>query len=144
MEQKLKENLINQFKKVCRDNNLKITPQRTIIYEELIKSCDHPSVDALYKRVRDKLPDVSFDTVYRSLITFGELGVADVIEGVCSTKRYEGNTKPHYHFVCTKCGSITDIFDIDFDFKIPEVIQKKYAPKSTRVIFDGICESCKN
>ena len=46
------------FKDKCAEHNLKITPQRVIIYEELSKSKDHPSADAIYKRVRKTLPNI--------------------------------------------------------------------------------------
>lgn len=138
-----KEKLIKQFKEKCRSNNLKVTPQRTIIYGELINSKDHPSVDVLYKRVKNKLPDISFDTIYRTLLTFYDLGVAHVVEGICNSKRYEGNTENHYHFICTKCGSIYDIEDIPFKYNIPERINEEYKPKNVRIIFEGICSKCR-
>ncbi len=141
MENK-KEKLLSQFKQICRKSGLKVTPQRTIIYEELINSKDHPSVDILYKKVKDRLPDVSFDTVYRTLMTFYELGLASVVEGISSSRRYEGNTENHYHFICTKCSSIYDIEEVDFNYSIPELIVKNYKPKGVRIIFEGICKKC--
>ena len=142
MDTLLKENLMGDFKKKCRGQNLKITPQRTIIYEELINSNDHPSVDILYKRVKTKLPDISFDTVYRTLLTFNDIGIAEVVEGINSCKRYDGNTNSHYHFICLKCGEIEDICDVDFDYSIPPQIMQKYQPRSARILFEGTCKKC--
>lgn len=142
MEKEKKENLISQFKAKCRNNSLKVTPQRTIIYEELVGSREHPSVDILYRKVKDRLPDISFDTVYRTLTTFFDLGIASVVEGVCNSKRFEGNTENHYHFICTKCGKIIDIDEVVFDFDIPDTVEKKFRPRNVRVIFEGNCPSC--
>jgi Fur family peroxide stress response transcriptional regulator len=119
-----------------------VTPQRTIIYEELLDSDDHPNVELLYNRVKKRLPDISFDTVYRTLVTFFELKLAGVVEGLSSTKRYDYNTDNHYHFICLKCGAIMDIMEIPFNFKTPETIEKKYSPSNTRIIFEGICSKC--
>jgi Fur family transcriptional regulator, peroxide stress response regulator len=142
MEKEKKEKLLSQFKIKCRNNKLKVTPQRTVIYEELISTKEHPSVDILYKKVKKRLPDISFDTVYRTLTTFFDLGIASVVEGICSSKRYEGNTENHYHFICTKCGNIFDIEDIDFIFDTPDIIEEKYHPRNVRIIFEGNCKSC--
>ncbi|MBN1298356.1 MAG: transcriptional repressor [Actinobacteria bacterium] len=142
MDAKIKENLLTEFKQKCRDRRLKITPQRTIIYEELINSLDHPSVDILYGRVKKKLPDISFDTVYRTLMTFNTIGIADIVEGINTSKRYDGNTNQHYHFICVKCGAITDITDVPFRFEIPEQIKQKYNPRSVKIFFEGLCGKC--
>jgi Fur family transcriptional regulator, peroxide stress response regulator len=142
MDTKYKNSLLTEFKQKCRDKRLKITPQRTIIYEELINSTDHPSVDILYKRVKDKLPDISFDTVYRTLMTFNSIGIAEIVEGINTSKRYDGNTRKHYHFICLRCGKITDIHDIPFEFEIPEIIKEQYSPSSVRIFFEGTCENC--
>ncbi len=137
-----KDKLIQDFKEICRRNKLKVTPQRTIIYNELISSKEHPSVEILYKKVKDKLPDISFDTVYRTLLTFYELGLARVVEGICSSKRYEGNTQDHYHFICTNCGSVYDIEEVKYSYEIPQLIKQKYSPKNVRIIFEGLCSDC--
>jgi len=141
-EAKLKEKLISDFKNNCRASGLKVTPQRTIIYEELLNSDDHPNVELLYNRVKKRLPDISFDTVYRTLMTFHEMNMAEVVEGLCSTKRYDYNTEKHYHFICIKCGAIHDIMDIPFNFKTPEPIKQRYNPSNTRIIFEGTCNKC--
>jgi len=142
MDIKYKNYLLDEFKKNCRKKRLKITPQRTIIYEELINSTDHPSVDILYNRVKERLPDISFDTVYRTLMTFNLIGIANIVEGINTSKRYDGNTNKHYHFICMNCGSIYDILDIPFKFDIPQIIQDNYAPKSVRIFFEGVCKNC--
>lgn len=141
-ETKTKENLIATFKNSSRERGLKVTPQRTIIYEELLDSDDHPNVELLYNRVRKRLPDISFDTVYRTLMTFYELKLAGVVEGLSNTKRYDYNTSKHYHFICLKCGDIQDIIEVPFDFNTPGDIEKKYSPSNTRIIFEGKCKKC--
>ncbi|MDZ7838849.1 MAG: Fur family transcriptional regulator [Actinomycetota bacterium] len=136
------EKLLEKFNEKCRENNFKITPQRTVIYKELINSTDHPNVEALYKRVKEIFPNISFDTVYRTLSFFHDIGVANIIDGLCSTRRYEGNTQEHYHFLCSKCNRIIDICDCPFDFNIPEGVEEKFEVKNVRVVFEGICSDC--
>ena len=134
---------IETFKEKCRMNALKITPQRMAIYEELLKAEDHPSADVLYNRVRNRLPNISFDTVYRTLLSFSETGIADVVEGYGEPKRFDPDTREHHHFRCAKCGKITDFHsDLYDNLKIPEEIRHEFKVTKKRVLLEGICENC--
>jgi len=56
---------IEIFKELCKDLGLKLTPQRLEIFHMLAVSENHPSTEDVYKRVRSRIPSISFDTVYR-------------------------------------------------------------------------------
>ncbi len=136
---------MDYFHEKCKEYNLNITPQRITIYKELLQARNHPSVDVLFKQVRQILPNISFDTVNRTLITFSEIGIIDVVEGYGNPKRFDPDTKRHHHFWCTKCNKIIDIYHeawddlevpADFGHEISSVHNKK-------VILEGVCESCK-
>ena len=134
---------MESFRKKCREQNLKITPQRTEIYKELLKAKDHPSADMMYKRMRKNLPNISFDTVYRTLLSFSEIGIADIIEGYGEPKRFDPDTRDHHHFRCIKCGNIIDFHsDLYDNLEIPEEIKKEFNVTRKRVILEGICKSC--
>jgi Fur family peroxide stress response transcriptional regulator len=136
--------LIARFKHKCRANNLKITPQRTAIYGELIKSKDHPSSSTIFNKLRKIFPDISFDTVNRTLLTFAEIGIVSAVEGYGEPKRFDPNTELHHHFRCIKCNKIIDIRHKSFDrIKIPQDIQKQFTVLSKRVLLEGICDKCK-
>jgi Fur family peroxide stress response transcriptional regulator len=66
----IKNPFIEFFREKCRKYNLKVTPQRIVIYKELLKSKDHPNTDVLFKRIKNIIPDISLDTVNRTLLTF--------------------------------------------------------------------------
>lgn len=51
MQSKNKEDLLNLFRKKCKENGLSITPQRLAIYKALIESTDHPSAENIFNRV---------------------------------------------------------------------------------------------
>jgi Fur family peroxide stress response transcriptional regulator len=135
---------MESFKEKCRMNDLKITPQRTAIYEELLKAKDHPSADVIYRRVRKNLPTISFDTVYRTLLSFSEMGIADVVEGYGEPKRFDPDTREHHHFRCVKCGNIIDFHSELYDnLEIPEKIRKEFTVTKKRIILEGICKDCR-
>ena len=59
MNNKLKINdMMDIFYQRSKENGLKITPQRSAIYQELLKAKDHPSADILYKRLVKKFPNI--------------------------------------------------------------------------------------
>jgi Fur family peroxide stress response transcriptional regulator len=133
------------LRKECRENNLKVTPQRTEIYKELLKAKDHPSADTMYKRVRKNLPNISFDTVYRTLLSFYEIGLADIVEGYGDPKRFDPDIRKHHHLRCIKCGNIIDFLcELYNDIEIPEEIKKEFDVTKRRVILEGICRKCKS
>jgi Fur family peroxide stress response transcriptional regulator len=131
------------FRDACKKHHLKITPQRTTIYEELVKSKDHPSAVTIYKKVRKIFPDISFDTVNRTLITFSEIEIASVVEGYGQPKRFDSDTQPHHHFRCIKCNRIVDFHNRSFDrVKIPAEFQKRFNILRKRIVLEGICDKC--
>jgi Fur family peroxide stress response transcriptional regulator len=135
--------LIARFKHKCRADNLKITPQRTAIYRELVKSKDHPSASTIFNKLRKIFSDISFDTVNRTLLTFNEIGIASMVEGYGEPKRFDPNTEPHHHFRCIKCNKIIDFHHRSFNnIKIPEEIQRQFTVLNKRVVIEGICNKC--
>lgn len=131
------------FKEKCLKNSLKITPQRTIIYEELVKTKDHPSADVIYKRVRKLLPNISFDTVYRTLESFSEIGVIQQVEGSYDSKRFDSDLETHHHFHCLRCKKIIDFNDPKLDvLTIPEELNKKFKVTNKKVVLEGYCHEC--
>lgn len=128
----------------CAEKGLKITPQRSFIFDELSKAKDHPSADAIFKRVRKHLPNISFDTVYRTLLSFTELGIATLVEGSGEQKRFEPNLGQHHHFRCLRCHSIHDFENNVYDnIAIPHSIRKEGIVINKRVVLEGICRKCR-
>jgi Fur family peroxide stress response transcriptional regulator len=140
-KEKNKKNLAEKFLK----HGLRITPQRSLIFEELSKAKDHPTADAIYRRVRRKMPNISFDTVYRTLLSFAETEMVSLVEGYGEQKRFEPNVNNHHHCRCIKCHAIIDFSNDLYDsIKIPEAIStKEFQVLNKRVVLEGICSKCK-
>ena len=132
------------FRRKCRENTLKVTPQRIVIYKELIKSKDHPNADVLFQRVKNIIPDISLDTVNRTLLTFSKIGIIGVVEGYGDPRRFDPDLEIHHHFRCIYCNKI-----IDFDHKpyddipIPGNMKKRYKVLSKKVLLEGYCDKCR-
>jgi Fur family peroxide stress response transcriptional regulator len=136
--------MMDIFHQRCKEHGLKITPQRTIIYQELLKAKDHPTADDIYKRIVKKIPNISFDTVNRTLLTFSKIGITNIVEGYGQAKRYDPDMDIHHHFRCIQCGSIIDLYNRDFDnIAVPEEINKKFKVISKKVVLEGLCSKCR-
>ena len=140
---KLKEKM-NVFQLRCREEGLKVTPQRMAVYKALIESKEHPSADMLYRKVKKKFPSISLDTVNRTLLTLAEIGAAFIVEGSGDVKRFDGGLENHQHFKCIRCKRIIDFHYKPFDnIPVPKSIGEKFTVLKKTVYFEGICNLCK-
>jgi Fur family peroxide stress response transcriptional regulator len=127
----------------CRQAGLKVTPQRIAIYNLLMESNDHPSADWVYRKITDTWPTISFDTVNRTLLTFAEIGVIDMVESYSLSRRFDSCKGNHHHFHCIRCGQIIDFCDVSLDnVPLPTHIGNSFTVTSTRVVISGVCSSC--
>jgi Fur family peroxide stress response transcriptional regulator len=135
---------MNAFQLRCREAGLKVTPQRVAVYKTLIESKEHPSADILWRKVRKIFPNISLDTVNRTLLTLAEIGAAFIVEGSGDVKRFDGCLESHQHFKCIKCKKIIDFHHKPFDnIPIPKSISEKYTVLKKTVYFEGICDLCR-
>jgi len=134
---------VQLFIQTCRRRQLKITPQRVGIYQVLIQSKRHPTADLVFRAVKKEFPNISFDTVNRTLSTFAEIGVVDVVETFGGPKRFDPDITDHHHLHCMACGRI-----IDFEYEgyarleVPKAIASTFKVISRRVVLKGLCDTC--
>jgi Fur family peroxide stress response transcriptional regulator len=133
---------MDHFKAALRRNGVKLTHQRMIIFQEVTESEEHPNAESVYKAVRKKLPMVSLDTVYRALWMLQELGLITILGGR-DRVRFDGNMKPHHHFVCNACGLMSDFYSNEFDrLKIPKEVKNLGSGETVHIEIKGICTEC--
>jgi Fe2+ or Zn2+ uptake regulation protein len=137
------EGKISTFQKKCHDAGLRITPQRTAVYRALLETNEHPSAEQVFQKIRPILPNISLDTVNRTLLTLREIGAAFIVEGSGDAKRFDGNLENHQHFKCVKCKRIIDFHHKPFDdIPIPKNIGKRFTVLRKTVYFEGLCDRC--
>lgn len=126
-----------------RQAGLRVTPQRLAVYKMLIESKEHPSADMLWHKMRKTFPNISLDTVNRTLLTLAEIGAAFIVEGTGGVKRFDGCLESHQHFKCVKCKRIIDFHHKPFDdIAVPKSLGEKYTILKKSVYFEGICDLC--
>ncbi len=131
------------FENECRQRGLRVTNQRREIFRAVAASRAHPSAEAVFLQVRRTMPNVSLDTVYRTLTSLEEMELLTRV-GSSSKERFDGDMRPHAHFVCTECGEVYDIFTPQETlFTPPQEASNWGEVKRVNVQFKGICKRCR-
>ena len=109
----------------------------------MASTCDHPSAEDVYKRVQKRIPTIALDTVYRTLLTFEQFGVATRVHAFDDKARFDANVSPHQHLACTQCKSIVDFHWQDFQqMNAPAEAEKWGKVQSKYAVLKGICKQC--
>jgi len=137
------DSALEMFKTISQDKGLRLTHQRLEILRELVEAKDHPSAEMVFGRVRRRLPTISLDTVYRTLSTFDDLGLIMRVPVTGDQGRFDADTSPHHHFVCSRCKSIYDFMWDEFDKLIlPMDSAALGRVDDRRVVVRGVCQDC--
>jgi Fur family transcriptional regulator, peroxide stress response regulator len=138
------EQRVAEFLEICRRHGVKATHQRTAILRELAGSGEHPDAETILARVRQKIPAISVDTIYRTLRLLEESGVIARVGSMRDRARFDANTDRHHHFVCTKCGMIGDFYSAAMDrLAAPREVAAMGVVEGVYVELRGICRKCR-
>ena len=88
---------------------LKHSKQRDMIKAFLMTRKDHPTADTVYMNVRQLNPNISLGTVYRNLTLLADIGEIQRLRLGDGVDHFDADISPHYHFICSKCGSVIDL-----------------------------------
>lgn len=122
---------------------MRLTTQRQIILEELLKVTSHPTANEVYDMVRKRLPRIGLGTVYRNLELMAETGMILKLEVGGTQKRFDATIQPHYHVRCLECGKVDDI-DIPVQENINAIAAQacQYQILGHHIEFTGLCSDC--
>ena len=135
---------IDELKEMCRRGGLKLTPQRWEIYSQLAADKGHPSAEVIYRRVREKMPTISLDTVYRTLASLEKIGAAARVEASEDKARFDADMTPHNHLICTVCKSISDFSWPEFEaLEPPGIIDDWGRVSDKNAVLRGVCNACR-
>ena len=104
----------------------------------------HPSAEQLHEMLQQEHPDISLATVYRNLALFKNQGLIQSLGTVGGIERFDANTEPHVHYICTECGKVLDLQKI----QVPEDLNQAAATDSggevtgCQLTFTGVCGQC--
>lgn len=130
------------FTKILKEKQLKVTPQRIAILNELQKS-GHSCIENIFNNIKKQVPSISLATVYKNIVALNNYDVIRSVKTPNQKQQYEINVKPHIHLFCNLCGKLED-FDIDIsDFT--SLCESKSGYKDiydTSIMLRGKCAKC--
>ena len=106
----------------------------------------HPSAEMVYEMLRESYPDISLATVYRNLSLFRSQGLIQSLGTVNGSERFDADTHPHVHFICTGCGAVIDLPQVEVPFSLGMAAEESAGCRvqSCQLTFSGLCGGCKS
>lgn len=118
--------------------------KRDAILTYLRSTTTHPSAEMVFTQLKPQIPDLSMGTVYRNLNLFKTQGLAISVATVKGVERFDGNTDPHVHFICSECDAVIDLMDMQVPESLKAVAEISCGGQvdGCQLSFTGICQNC--
>ncbi|MGE9516056.1 MAG: Fur family transcriptional regulator [Solitalea-like symbiont of Tyrophagus putrescentiae] len=147
----LKTEIFDRVKKLfsgyLEENNLRRTPERFAILEEIYNYSHHFNADALYSQMKDKKHRVSRATVYNTLELLNECNLVSKHKFGENTTYFEKSYsyQQHDHLICLDCKKVLDFCDPRLQ-KIKNTLHNLFSfeIKYHSLNIYGYCSECKN
>jgi len=135
------------FLQFLKENDLKNTPERMIIMQEIVKLDDHFDAETLLDHFKKVDIKISRASIYRTLELLVNCGLIKKVNFNNNSYHYESvnQENEHDHFICLKCDQIIEFYDEDIKNIHSRLIGKYniYIKDYIHQVY-GICAECKN
>lgn len=117
--------------------------KRAAVLEMIRSTKTHPSAEWVYAQLKDVYPKLSLATVYRNIAEFKDMGEVCSVAVVNGVDRIDGDTSPHQHFVCTRCGAVIDLALVLNEADInAQISAQGLRPERFGLTVYGVCGRC--
>ena len=120
------------------------TEQRAAVYRFLSGVTSHPNADEVFQEVRTQVPGISLATVYKSLETLVNCGLAAKLTYSDGSARYDAKMEPHHHARCVSCGEVFDVPGVltEEDLEVLSEGLDGFSVLGYRLELTGFCGAC--
>ena len=120
------------------------TEQRAAVYRFLSGVTSHPNADEVFQEVRTQVPGISLATVYKSLETLVNCGLAAKLTYSDGSARYDAKMEPHHHARCVSCGEVFDVPGVltEEDLEVLSEGLDGFSVLGYRLELTGFCTTC--
>jgi Fur family peroxide stress response transcriptional regulator len=119
---------INEIRNKLIEKGLKVTPQRIIILEAIVKLNNHPTAENIIDYIRKNHPNIATATVYKVLDALVANELIKKVKTERDIMRYDAIMESHHHLYCSESDRIEDFVDEELNEMIEQYFQKKKIP----------------
>jgi Fur family transcriptional regulator, zinc uptake regulator len=133
---------IDEAWRILGENQLKRTKNREVLLDLFLENDRYLTAGMIKDFMESENPGISFDTIYRNLSTFTELGILEETElsGERHFRMHCDAGVHHHHFICTTCGKTQNIPDCPMD--LIAINLPNYEIKGHKFEIYGKCPLC--
>lgn len=133
---------VNKAINLLRKKGYKMTNRREgILHFFANQENKYKTARELYEYMEQRYPGISFDTVYRNLHLYHELGILEATDLNAEKHfRMACSDKHHHHFICKSCGIAKKINFCPMDYVTNTLSQ--YAIDDHKFEVYGQCPAC--
>jgi Fur family ferric uptake transcriptional regulator len=134
------------FAEYLANENLKMTPQRRVILDTLLRKSDHLSSEELYALVKKRDASIGQATVYRTLKLLSDSGLIEPLDFADGVTRYEPcyGKDHHDHLICEQCGKNIEIVDEVIERRQEQLAQEHgFTLIRHKMYLYGLCPDCR-
>lgn len=102
----------------------------------------HPTADEIFHDLKGSVPTLSLTTVYNTLKLFSEKGLCLSLTINDKQVCYDGQTHPHGHLLCGKCGKIHDIVQDKVSLHPAGDFICGHRITEVHYYYKGVCSEC--
>jgi len=126
---------------LLKDNGYKYTSKRAMILAYFNGEGKYRTAKDLLNHLEPHFDGISFDTIYRNLHLFSELGILESTE-LAGEKHYQMRcaNHHHHHFICKNCGVTKEIHCCPMDAIETEL--DNFMVESHKFEIYGLCPEC--
>jgi Fur family peroxide stress response transcriptional regulator len=117
-----------EIRELLTEKGLRVTPQRVVVFETLVRLRNHPTAEKLIKKINEDHPNIATGTVYKILDTLVQKGLVEKVTTHEDNMRYDAILEKHHHLYCSESNRIEDYFDDDLNALLEDYFEKKKIP----------------
>jgi Fur family ferric uptake transcriptional regulator len=133
-----------EFQDLLAERKLKNTSQRAVIWQHLIDSSGHPSVEELHDLLMTQGHRIGIATIYRTVKLLLDSGMVRQSK-IAGITRYEPvvSQPNHLHFVCNACSRTVEFRSRKIEALIGRVTaDEEFEERFSRYTIFGLCRTC--